>query len=62
MACDHKGAVSSQDVEDWPAYLGSKGSNQYAVDGKQYVVIAAGGGKMGTPSGDYYLAFALLEE
>lgn len=31
----------------------------YAVDGKQYVVIAAGGGKMGTPSGDYYLAFTL---
>jgi quinoprotein glucose dehydrogenase len=31
----------------------------YAVDGKQYVVIAAGGGKMGTPSGDYYIAFAL---
>ncbi|WP_241684808.1 outer membrane protein assembly factor BamB family protein [Cyclobacterium xiamenense] len=33
----------------------------YAVDGKQYVVIAAGGGKMGTPSGDYYLAFSLNE-
>lgn len=31
----------------------------YMVDGKQYVVIACGGGKMGTPSGDNYLAFAL---
>ncbi|MBR9775356.1 MAG: PQQ-binding-like beta-propeller repeat protein [Cytophagales bacterium] len=31
----------------------------YSVAGKQYVVIAAGGGKMGTPSGDYYIAFAL---
>ena len=31
----------------------------YLVSGKQYVVIAAGGGKMGTPSGDAYIAFAL---
>lgn len=31
----------------------------YMVDGKQYVVIAAGGGKMGTKSGDAYVAFAL---
>jgi quinoprotein glucose dehydrogenase len=32
----------------------------YAANGKQYVVIAAGGGnRMGTPSGDAYLAFAL---
>jgi quinoprotein glucose dehydrogenase len=31
----------------------------YMVKGKQYVVIAAGGGKMGTPSGDAYVAFAL---
>ena len=31
----------------------------YMVNGKQYVVIAAGGGKMGTPSGDEYIAFAL---
>jgi quinoprotein glucose dehydrogenase len=31
----------------------------YSVGGKQYVVIAAGGGKMGTKSGDSYLAFAL---
>jgi quinoprotein glucose dehydrogenase len=33
----------------------------YAVRGKQYVVIAAGGGKLGTPSGDAYVAFALPE-
>jgi len=31
----------------------------YSVDGRQYVVIAAGGGKMGTSSGDSYVAFAL---
>jgi quinoprotein glucose dehydrogenase len=31
----------------------------YSVDGRQYVVIAAGGGKMGTKSGDAYVAFAL---
>jgi quinoprotein glucose dehydrogenase len=31
----------------------------YEVDGRQYLVIACGGGKMGTPSGDRYVAFAL---
>lgn len=31
----------------------------YKVDGKQYVVIACGGGKMGTSSGDEYRAYAL---
>ncbi|TMU55348.1 pyrroloquinoline quinone-dependent dehydrogenase [Flagellimonas algicola] len=31
----------------------------YAVDGKQYVVIACGGGKMGTSSGDEYRAYTL---
>ena len=31
----------------------------YQADGKQYVVIACGGGKMGTKSGDAYVAFAL---
>jgi quinoprotein glucose dehydrogenase len=31
----------------------------YSVNGRQFVVIAAGGGKMGTPSGDTYVAFAL---
>lgn len=33
----------------------------YEVGGKQYVVIAAGGGKMGLASGDSYVAFALPE-
>ena len=31
----------------------------YTIDGRQFVVIAAGGGKMGTKSGDAYVAFAL---
>ncbi len=31
----------------------------YEVNGKQYVVIACGGGKMGTKSGGKYLAFSL---
>jgi quinoprotein glucose dehydrogenase len=33
----------------------------YVVDGRQFVVIAAGGGKMATKSGDTYVAFALPE-
>ena len=31
----------------------------YEANGKQYVVVAAGGGKMGTKKGDSYVAFAL---
>lgn len=31
----------------------------YMLNGKQYLVIACGGGKLGTKSGDSYLAFAL---
>lgn len=31
----------------------------YELNGKQFVVIACGGGKMGTSSGDQYVAFAL---
>jgi quinoprotein glucose dehydrogenase len=31
----------------------------YAVDGRQYVVVACGGTKLGTPSGDSYIAFSL---
>lgn len=34
----------------------------YAVNGRQYVVIACGGGKLGTRSGDAYVAFALPRE
>jgi quinoprotein glucose dehydrogenase len=33
----------------------------YSIDGRQFVVIACGGGKMRTKSGDAYLAFALPE-
>ncbi|MCG9972763.1 PQQ-binding-like beta-propeller repeat protein [Christiangramia crocea] len=31
----------------------------YTIEGKEYLVIACGGGKIGSPSGDEYLAFAL---
>ncbi len=31
----------------------------YAVNGRQYVVIACGGGKCGTPSSDAYMAFCI---
>ena len=31
----------------------------FSVDRRQYIVIACGGGKMGTAPGDYYVAFAL---
>ncbi|MCB0658176.1 MAG: PQQ-binding-like beta-propeller repeat protein [Saprospiraceae bacterium] len=34
----------------------------YAVDGKQYLVIACGGGKLGTKSGDSWVAFALPDQ
>jgi quinoprotein glucose dehydrogenase len=46
----------------WQAALPAAGyasPTTYAVDGKQYVVIACGGGKLNTPSGDKYVAFAL---
>lgn len=33
----------------------------YSVRGRQFLVIACGGGKMGTKSGDAYVAFALPE-
>lgn len=31
----------------------------FELNGKQYIVIACGGGKLSTPSGDAYIAFAL---
>jgi quinoprotein glucose dehydrogenase len=34
----------------------------YEVKGKEFVVIACGGGKMGTKSGDSYIAFSLPNE
>jgi quinoprotein glucose dehydrogenase len=50
--------------ELWKARLPAGGyatPATYSVDGRQFVVIACGGGKMGTPSGDAYVAFALPE-
>ena len=34
----------------------------YEVDGEQYIVIAAGGGKSGLKSGDEYIAFSLQDD
>ena len=31
----------------------------YSVGGRQFVVVAAGGGKLGQPSGSLYVAYAL---
>ena len=36
--------------------------SSYEIEGKQYIVIACGGGKMGTHSGDSYVAFTLEDE
>ncbi len=46
----------------WEAKLPAAGyatPASYMVNGKQYIVIASGGGKLGTKSGDTYVAFAL---
>jgi quinoprotein glucose dehydrogenase len=46
----------------WQAELPAGGyatPSTYSVRGRQFVVIACGGGKMGTKSGDAYVAFAL---
>jgi quinoprotein glucose dehydrogenase len=46
----------------WQAKLPAAGyatPSTYMVNGRQYVVIACGGGKSGTKSGDAYVAFAL---
>ena len=46
----------------WEAKLPAAGfatPATYAINGKQYVVIACGGGKIGNKSGDQYVAFAL---
>ncbi len=46
----------------WEAKLPAAGyatPSTYVVDGKQYVVIACGGGKLGSKSGDSYVCFAL---
>src|SRR5664279_2432505 len=46
----------------WQADLPAPGfatPSVYELNGKQYIVIACGGGKMNTKSGDSYVAFAL---
>ena len=46
----------------WQAKLPAAGyatPTTYLADGRQYVVIACGGGKLGTKSDDAYVAFAL---
>ena len=46
----------------WQVQLPAAGyasPSTYAVGGKQYLVIACGGGKLNTRSGDKYVAFAL---
>ena len=46
----------------WQAKLpfgGNATPSVYMVDGRQYVVISAGGGKSGRPAGGVLLAFAL---
>ena len=48
--------------ELWKAKLPAAGyatPATYSVNGRQYLVIACGGGKIGTKSGDAYVAFAL---
>jgi quinoprotein glucose dehydrogenase len=46
----------------WEAQIPAGGyasPSTYSVNGKQYIVIACGGGKLRTKSGDRYVAFAL---
>jgi quinoprotein glucose dehydrogenase len=46
----------------WEAALPAAGNATpatYEIDGRQFVVVAAGGGKSGAPSGGSYVAFAL---
>ncbi len=48
----------------WQAKLPFSGNatpSTYMVDGKQFVVISAGGGKSGRPAGGSVVAFALLD-
>ena len=48
--------------ELWQATLPAAGyatPATYSVAGKQFLVLAAGGGKLGTRSGSQYLAYAL---
>jgi len=46
----------------WEAALPASGFATpavYNIEGKQYIVIACGGGKLKTTSGDAFVAFAL---
>ncbi|MCP3927867.1 MAG: PQQ-binding-like beta-propeller repeat protein [Bacteroidetes bacterium] len=46
----------------WEADLPAAGyatPSVYGINGKQYIVVAAGGGKLGSKSGDAYVAFSL---
>ena len=46
----------------WEARLPASGNatpSLYMVNGRQFIVIACGGGKNGAPSGGTYVAFAL---
>jgi quinoprotein glucose dehydrogenase len=48
----------------WETQLPAAGyasPSTYAIDGKQYVVIACGGGKLKTKSADKYVAFSLSD-
>ena len=49
----------------WETELSAAGFSTpaiYSVDGRQFVVISAGGGRLGPPSGSEYFAFALPME
>lgn len=49
----------------WETQLPAAGNatpSTYMVNGRQYIVIACGGGKNGAPSGGTYVAFALAEK
>ena len=49
----------------WETTLPAAGNatpSTYMVNGKQYIVIACGGGKNGAPSGGTFVAFALPDE
>jgi quinoprotein glucose dehydrogenase len=48
----------------WETVLPAAGyasPSTYSVEGKQYIVIACGGGKLRSQSGDKYVAFALQD-
>ncbi|MCF3648551.1 PQQ-binding-like beta-propeller repeat protein [Synoicihabitans lomoniglobus] len=55
-------AATGRELWRYPLPAGGYATpSTYEVNGRQYVIIACGGGKMGTKSGDAYVAFALPE-